>query len=277
MNHNHPRANRNDRVSELSHHSFPCQLLGMGCRLRRFRSLSSAALAVAVAPYGSADGAVITSASVGWSGWTGVVSQAINGTLGGPISSSCQQFGDTRFNSFRAVVRQSTTTTAPSRRAALIWQGATNTGYIGVSMRVAGEAIGAGDFFRYGAVVARSTAADFSDASWGPQYGLLAMSSGTAAMTLHGYLPFRFVVGGSGANLDFCYGYFDITVSRSGTGTGAGGTTASSFSMRINGWAYESVANTTIVVTPLAVPGGAGLAALAFGPAGLRGRRRGRN
>ena len=47
----------------------------------------------------------------------------------------------------------------------------------------------------------------------------------------------------------------------------------------VSRWAYESQLNTAIAagVTPAAVPGGAGLAALAVGAAGVRGRRRSRN
>lgn len=48
----------------------------------------------------------------------------------------------------------------------------------------------------------------------------------------------------------------------------------------ISQWAYETSAGVRIATpgtAPAAVPGGAGLAALAFGAAGLRGRRRGRD
>jgi MYXO-CTERM domain-containing protein len=46
----------------------------------------------------------------------------------------------------------------------------------------------------------------------------------------------------------------------------------------VSRWAYESTTGTGITTpTASAVPGGAGLAALAFGAAGLRGRRRSRN
>jgi hypothetical protein len=49
-------------------------------------------------------------------------------------------------------------------------------------------------------------------------------------------------------------------------------------STTVSRWAYESDLNTGIMTpTASAVPGGAGLAALAFGAAGLRGRRRSHN
>jgi MYXO-CTERM domain-containing protein len=41
-------------------------------------------------------------------------------------------------------------------------------------------------------------------------------------------------------------------------------------------WSYDDT-GAAITIAPTAIPGGAGLAALAFGAAGLRGRRRSRN
>lgn len=68
-------------------------------------------------------------------------------------------------------------------------------------------------------------------------------------------------------------GYFDVTLSNPG-GTG----TAIALTLTINGWAHDSVAGPSITIgAPAAVPVGAGIAALAFGVAGLRGRRRSRN
>ena len=58
---------------------------------------------------------------------------------------------------------------------------------------------------------------------------------------------------------------------------GGGNPTAQSYIV-ITGWGYDDSGNTLGAgVTAAAVPGGAGLASLAFGAAGLRGRRRGRN
>lgn len=87
--------------------------------------------------------------------------------------------------------------------------------------------------------------------------------------SLQGYIAFA-ISNGSGS---WYFGYFDVTVSNDGrTGTN------SVYTLTINGWAYNDVAGQSITLgAPAAVPGGAGLAALAFGAAGLRGRRRGRN
>lgn len=83
-----------------------------------------------------------------------------------------------------------------------------------------------------------------------------------------GFFAFRISDGGS----DYYYGYFDLETSRSGTDP------TSSLTITIHGWAYESTPGQQIVIGgATAVPGGAGLAALAFGAAGLRGRRRSRN
>ena len=74
------------------------------------------------------------------------------------------------------------------------------------------------------------------------------------------YLGFRLTVGEG----DSRYGWIEYV--NNGTST------------TVSRWAYESQLNTGITTpTASAVPGGAGLAALAFGAAGLRGRRRSRN
>jgi len=101
-----------------------------------------------------------------------------------------------------------------------------------------------------------------ADAPWG-QLGV-----GTVDNSLRGFVGFRFKLAPSA---DFSYGYFDITVFRSGTGT----STAIGFTL--HGWAYNSTPGESITiggVTP--IPGSTGLVALAIGAAGLRGRRRSR-
>ncbi len=71
---------------------------------------------------------------------------------------------------------------------------------------------------------------------------------------------------------DWYFGYFDVTISKDGSQAG------SSFSLTINAWAYNGTAGQSITLPgTAAVPGGTGLAALAFGASGLRGRRRSRN
>ena len=115
---------------------------------------------------------------------------------------------------------------------------------------------------RLGASARPSTAATFvanTQGSW------QAPTNGS----LQGYIAFAISDGAS----SWYFGYFDVTVSNDGrTGT------TSVYTLTINGWAYNDVAGQSITIgAPAAVPGGAGLAALAFGAAGLRGRRRGRH
>lgn len=87
-----------------------------------------------------------------------------------------------------------------------------------------------------------------------------------SADSVRGYLGFRFSDGKS----DF-YGYFDVELARNGRSK-----STSTFSMIIHGWAYDDSGAPITISAPVAIPGGAGLAALAAGAVGLRGRRRSR-
>ena len=82
-----------------------------------------------------------------------------------------------------------------------------------------------------------------------------------------GYLGFRFQSGGA-----WLYGWMEIEVFKDLSNQ-------NSISIRMNSWAYDNTGASVLagVGGASAVPGGAGLAALAFGAAGLRGRRRSRN
>ena len=83
------------------------------------------------------------------------------------------------------------------------------------------------------------------------------------------YLLFNFQASGS-----TYYGWIEILATTTGV-TGP----ISGYSATLGRWAYDTsgTAITAGQIIPSAVPGGAGLAALAFGAAGLRGRRRSRN
>ncbi|MFZ9692696.1 MAG: hypothetical protein ACO3EP_11715 [Phycisphaerales bacterium] len=110
-------------------------------------------------------------------------------------------------------------------------------------------------FIAAGGLVGSAVFLDANDAWNGGTQPFNFPSSGTT-----GYLGFRLTVG-EGANL---YGWIEYV--NDGTST------------TVSRWAYESQVNTGITTpTASAVPGGAGLAALAFGAAGLRVRRRRRN
>ena len=87
--------------------------------------------------------------------------------------------------------------------------------------------------------------------------------------SVQGFIPFAFSNWFTG---DWYFGYFDVTISKDGIQAG------SSFSLTINAWAYNGTAGQSITLPGAsAVPGGTALAALAFGAAGLRGRRRSRH
>ena len=87
------------------------------------------------------------------------------------------------------------------------------------------------------------------------------------------YLLFQFT-GGSGSG---GYGWLSFTANVVGTTIRSGGSNTASY-ITITGWGWDdSGATIGAGVTASAVPGGTGLAALAIGAAGLRGRRRGRN
>ena len=86
------------------------------------------------------------------------------------------------------------------------------------------------------------------------------------------YLLFSF----TGTDTNTYYGWIEILE----TTVGWNSNNSSNYSATLGRWAYDNQANYQLKageINAAAVPGGAGLAALAFGAAGLRGRRRGRN
>jgi hypothetical protein len=85
------------------------------------------------------------------------------------------------------------------------------------------------------------------------------------------YLFFRFTSGSASGD----YGWLSFTANVVGTTIGSGGSNTDSY-ITITGWGWDD-AGGTIAAGATAVPGGAGLVALAVGAAGLRGRRRSRN
>jgi hypothetical protein len=89
--------------------------------------------------------------------------------------------------------------------------------------------------------------------------------SGTATPTgeIRGYVGFRLTNLAGGVST--MYGYFDV------------GYNWTTNTVTVYSWSYDDTGNPITIGPPSAVPGGAGLAALAFGAAGLRGRRRSRN
>ena len=99
-------------------------------------------------------------------------------------------------------------------------------------------------------------------AAFAPQWSTENSSGSTT-----GFLGFRFKSSGT-----WLYGWMEIEVWKDLANQ-------NSISIRVNSWAYDNTGASVLagVGGASAVPGGAGLAALAFGAAGLRGRRRSRN
>ena len=134
----------------------------------------------------------------------------------------------------------------------------------GVNARVmfAGDAGGAGRF--------TAGAASFNAAIvWGgPGSWQLISSTGGAwqnTQNTTGYIFFHFRDDNWSGESDSYYGWLEVSRNAQGVYT-------------LDRWAYETVGGVAAAISaPVAIPGGTGLAALAFGAAGLRGRRRSRN
>ena len=95
-------------------------------------------------------------------------------------------------------------------------------------------------------------------ATWGTQPGYLTMLMGTSSRV---NLTFRITDFGN-----TYYGWLDLQTQQDAS---------KNLTLTIHGWAY-STGSILVGTAPVAIPGGTGLAALACGAAGLRGRRRSR-
>jgi hypothetical protein len=107
--------------------------------------------------------------------------------------------------------------------------------------------------------------------STGPVGGSVAEVTGVPVVigtsnSVRGFVGFRFDNGGTDN-----FGYFDVEWSRDGVGQG------STLTVTIHGWAYDNSGAAITIGGATPIPGGTGLAALAIGAVGLRGRRRSRN
>ncbi len=103
-------------------------------------------------------------------------------------------------------------------------------------------------------------------ASWaGPGALLLDQSAGGQwenTQNTTGYIFFKFQDDNWSSNSDSYYGWLEVSRDAQGA-------------YPLNRWAYQTVGGAAAAISaPVAIPGGTGLAALAFGAAGLRGRRR---
>ena len=228
-------------------------------RLTTYASLAAATAAAAVG--GTADAST-------------VVSTALNGTVIGwnttPTKTVTSFGGLGANNGFRIATRA----TANGRDSA--------SSFFGVV--IAWQGAGSGQFRRgwtgtnpaflaaYGSNQAAGfSASAFANVNLANSNGI---NSGNAAFSgaspqTSKYLLFNFQASGS-----TYYGWIEILATTTGVTGGISG-----YSATLGRWAYDTsgTAITAGQIITSAVPGGAGLAALAFGAAGLRGRRRSRN
>lgn len=154
---------------------------------------------------------------------------------------------------------------------------------VGVGTKIdLGPAVGAGVVLFSGVILSAGAGAyaGGSSASNGSQF-FIGKWFGTNAVISNGAAGGTWAYGGLIGNLaDGATAYFGFRLP-SGSNKVYGwieATRVAGTGLQISRWAYESTPNTGILTpTATAIPGGAGLAALAIGAAGLRGRRRSRN
>lgn len=219
-------------------------------RLKSYLATAAAAGAGVVAS--SASAAVVTSAQGDYTTWSQ--------SLTGPGIATNKSWGNNALPGMADITAVILSNPANGRLAAM-----TGGGGFGTARLSAGAVIGAtmaANQWTATGFAAVSSAPAGANPSFAPGPFWLSPSG---ADTQTGYLAFRVDAGSS----QYYYGYFEIRVSRTGIEAG------STLSMSVTGWAYENTAGQSITIGgAAAVPGGAGLAALAVGAAGLRGRRR---
>lgn len=252
-----PRSNSRDEVAEPIDGRD-----GTPRRLKQYVIAAGSMAATVGGVTGAVHAAVVTSSGSG-PVWTGSVSAA--GTQSNFV------WGDAFLNGkFGALVIQAGATSTGARYMTM--KNSAGGGRVHVGRLATGAVIGAAGSTLFnlaqGFVKVRSNG---SNAGWNtqPQTNMSAWSfdSNEPSDAVRGFLAFRIPSGS-----DYYYGYFDLEFARSSQAPG------SSLSMTIHGWAYESTLNQSITISgATAVPGGAGLAALACGAVGLRGRRRSRD
>jgi len=230
-------------------------------RDRASRYATAAKMAAAAAGIGGAAG-VVEAAII--SGNTPVVLTSPG--LAAPTFQSTG-LGDTLVaNVFKGRLRQSVTY-GLAVRAGGIWgpdSAALNDGIhrnlLGVGAVVGGAGMTFNNSRMY--IASLGTASGSVAANTSPPFVVIDPTSNS----LRGFVGFRF--DDSGTTL---YGYFDVEWSRTGVNQG------SILTVIIHGWAYDNSGAAITIGGATPIPGGTGLAALAIGAAGLRGRRRSRN
>lgn len=235
-------------------------------RLTTYASLAATAASAAVG--GTADAATVVSTAlqgkkINWNTGVGnVAATSVNITFGGLLGVNGGFIINTR--------ALPTGSGAPFGGVVAAWQGAGNGVFLRRSFASDGNAA---LLAPYGSNGAASTGiATFANVNLGNATSDLGNSTwigGSAATSK--YLLFNFT--GTGGTYS---GWIEILT----TTTGFDVSGKSMYSATLGRWAYDNQAGYQLnagQINAAAVPGGAGLAALAFGAAGLRGRRRGRN
>ncbi len=144
------------------------------------------------------------------------------------------------------------------------------------TFRIGGPGVLPGYLAAYGAAAnagAASNAFAFVNRGVGNVSGDI-VNSGNAAFAGASPLTSKYLLFNFQSGASTLHGWIEI-LSMTGSSSGA---SPSNYSVTLGRWAYENtgIAITAGQISLSPVPGGAGLAALAFGAAGLRGRRRGR-
>ena len=245
-------------------------------RITTYASLATAATTVAVG--GSADAATVVNNSLFGTtiGWNTGAGQTSNVTMTG--------FAGLAAGAGFKIATQAAANGRPVGGvfggfvgAAISWQGAGSGKFRTVSNSTYGRSAGflANFGSTQGAGSASKAVANVNRGSWSTSFFDLGNQAFTNTNTSNPnnsrYLLFNFSVGG----LTY-YGWIEVlsmTVTPSNTST-------NTYSVTLGRWAYDDQSGYQLFAGEIrasAVPGGAGLAALALGAAGVRGRRRSRN
>ena len=247
-------------------------------RITTYASLATAATTVAVG--GSADAATVVNSSLFGTtiGWNTGAGQTRNVTMTG--------FAGLAANAGFKIATRADTNGRPVGGgsgvvgAAISWQGAGSGKFRTVSNSTYGPRAGflANFGSTQGAGAASQAVANVNRGTWSTNSGYFFdlgnpafTNTNTSNPNNSRYLLFNFSVGGS-----TYYGWIEVlsmTVTPSNTST-------NTYSVTLGRWAYDDQSGYQLYAGEIrasAVPGGAGLAALALGAAGVRGRRRSRN
>ena len=238
-------------------------------RLARYGTMALASATASATVAGTADASTVVSTAlnnkkVTWqSGSNNARSLTVNTSFGGLLGSN---------GGFKIATRATAnggSSTGSFFGVVIEWQG----GGGGQFLR-SGSGLNQALLANFGATQSASSSAAFANVNLGTSNGYNsgnAAFSGTSPGTSR-YLLFNFTDGTS-----TYYGWIEILATT--TGVSGTGPFTSGYSATLGRWAYDTsgTAITAGQIIPSAVPGGTGLAALAFGAAGLRGRRRSRN